>query len=223
MWPLVMHYQPQDWTSPGSELVLIDWDSRSGRNDNSLFVSFSHYSPHEQDATNSPRQVHQLITESDYTGTPNTHHGHPATGFLVSVIAGNGINFGILLSARYLEGRVREGLSAPFAVAQAMRASAPGTLTAAVCASVAYGSLAVTDFRAFRHFGIIGGAGMLLSWIASYTLLPALLVIGERLVPIRVAPSSWISPRRGASTANPMKTWSSKPRTCARRSLARMW
>jgi len=64
--------------------VLIDWDSRSGRNDNSLFVSFSHYSPHEQDATNSPRQVHQLITESDYTGTPNTHHGHPATGFLVS-------------------------------------------------------------------------------------------------------------------------------------------
>ena len=118
-------------------------------------------------------------------------HLNSATGFLVSVIAGNGINFGILLSARYLEGRVREGLPAPIAIAQAMRASAPGTLTAAACATVAYGSLSATDFRAFRHFGIIGGAGMLLSWIASYTILPALLVIGERLVPMRVAPSSW--------------------------------
>ena len=35
------------------------------------------------------------------------------------------------------------------------------TLTAAVAAAAAYGSLGVTDFRAFKHFALIGGAGML--------------------------------------------------------------
>ena len=42
---------------------------------------------------------------------------------------------------------------------------------------VAYGSLVITDFRGFKHFGLIGGAGMVLCWIATYLFLPALLVV----------------------------------------------
>jgi predicted RND superfamily exporter protein len=107
-----------------------------------------------------------------------------ASGFLVSIIAGNGINFGILLMARYLEARTEERRAPVEAVRMAMSATARGTLAVALCSSVAYGSLALTDFRGFRHFGVIGGAGMLLCWIATYTLLPALLVSMEKLVPL---------------------------------------
>jgi hypothetical protein len=121
-----------------------------------------------------------------------------ATGFLVSIIAGNGINFGILLMARYLEARTHEGLPAKEAVRLAMRATAEGTLAVALCASVAYGSLALTDFRGFRHFGVIGGVGMILCWIASYTLLPALLVLIERVAPVHLHPGSLPNRLRGA-------------------------
>jgi predicted RND superfamily exporter protein len=78
-----------------------------------------------------------------------------------------------------------------------MRESAPGTLTAAICACTAYGSLAVTDFRGFRHFGIIGGAGMLLTWVASYTLLPATAMLFERVAPLQDDWSSWPNRFRG--------------------------
>ncbi len=120
-----------------------------------------------------------------------------ASGFLVSIIAGNGINFGILLMARYLEARRTEGRDAAESVRVAMRGTAAGTLTVAVTSSVAYGSLALTDFRGFRHFGIIGGVGMLLCWVASYTLLPALLVVIERVAPLRTESGTWRSRVRG--------------------------
>jgi hypothetical protein len=57
-------------------------------------------------------------------------------------------------------------------------------LSVAIAASIAYGSLAVTDFRGFKHFGIIGGVGMLLCWLATYVFLPALLVLSERISPL---------------------------------------
>ncbi len=120
-----------------------------------------------------------------------------ATGFLVSIIAGNGINFGILLMARYLEARVGDKQSAKDAVRFAMSTTAEGTLAVALCASVAYGSLAITDFRGFRHFGVIGGVGMVLCWIASYTLLPALLVLVERVTPLPTDAASWQNRLRG--------------------------
>jgi predicted RND superfamily exporter protein len=120
-----------------------------------------------------------------------------ATGFLVSIIAGNGINFGILLMARYIEARTADKLPPTDAVRLAMRATAGGTLAVALCASVAYGSLAITDFRGFRHFGVIGGVGMLLCWIASYTLLPAVLVLAERVTPLATDPNAWQNRLRG--------------------------
>lgn len=114
-----------------------------------------------------------------------------ATGFLVSIVAGNGINFGIVLMARYLEARLRDGQGAESSVRQALRSTAVATLSAALAASVAYGSLGLSDFRGFRDFGVIGASGMALCWIASYTLMPALLVIAERVSPLRQARSDW--------------------------------
>ena len=101
-------------------------------------------------------------------------HLNAATAFLGAIIAGNGINYGILLIARYLEERGRHGTD------EAMSVAIVGTLkptaVASLGAAIAYGSLAATSFRGFADFAVIGAIGMLLTWVASYLLLPALVL-----------------------------------------------
>jgi hypothetical protein len=106
-----------------------------------------------------------------------------ATGFLFSIVAGNGINFAILYMARYLEARSR-GDDLAEAVLVAHRDTWRATLTAAAAAAAAYGSLSITEFRGFRDFGLIGGLGMLLCWVATYWTLPAILAAMERFFPL---------------------------------------
>jgi uncharacterized protein len=101
-------------------------------------------------------------------------HLNAATAFLGAIIAGNGVNYGIFLIARYLEElRHRE---VDDALAVAIVATLRPTAIASLGASIAYGSLAVTSFRGFADFAVIGAIGMIVCWIASYILLPALLL-----------------------------------------------
>jgi predicted RND superfamily exporter protein len=100
-------------------------------------------------------------------------HLNAATAFLGAVIAGNGINYGIILVARYLEARRREDIDD--ALALAIVATARPTAVASLCASVAYASLAASSFQGFADFAVIGGVGMALCWIATYVLLPVLI------------------------------------------------
>jgi len=95
------------------------------------------------------------------------------TAFLGAIIVGNGINFGIVLLARYVEER-RDGADVEPAMAAAVEGARRGTLAAALAAAASYGSLMITDFRGFRQFGVIGGLGMLLSWGLSFLLMPSL-------------------------------------------------
>lgn len=128
----------------------------------------------------------------------NVGYLNTATGFLVSIIAGNGINFGIMFMARYLEARRDEHVPVEKAVRRAHRDTHTATLAAAGAAGIAYGSLAVTDFHGFKHFGIIGGVGMLLCWVATYTFLPAFLVISERLSPMfKTTAPTWRTKMKG--------------------------
>ena len=123
-------------------------------------------------------------------------HLNSVTAFLSSIVVGNGINFGIIVLARYLEERRTE---APHQVAlsRALRGSFTGTLAAATAAGIAYASLIITDFRGFRDFGVIGGVGMALCWISAYTVLPALLswLASRRRLRIRPEPplGRWLS------------------------------
>jgi uncharacterized protein len=138
-------------------------------------------------------------------------HLNLASAFLSSIVVGNGINFGIVLLARYLEER-RGGLEGVEAIAAAMAGTAPGTLAAALAAATAYGSLAVTQFRGFRDFGLIGGVGMLLCWITAYTVFPAALAALEHRRKMRVRPE----PRVGTFLARIVPH---RPRTVAIGSL----
>ena len=101
-------------------------------------------------------------------------HLNAATAFLGAIIAGNGVNYGILLIARYLEER-RDG-DPRAAMARAIVATIRPTLIASLGAAIAYDALAVTHFKGFGDFARIGGAGMLVCWVASFVVLPALVL-----------------------------------------------
>lgn len=96
------------------------------------------------------------------------------SAFLGSIIIGNGINCGIILLSRYIEER-RKGFKHDHALIVSISKTAPATTVAAAAASLSYGSLVFTQFRGFNQFGVIGFIGMFFCWIASYTVLPALL------------------------------------------------
>ena len=110
-------------------------------------------------------------------------HLNAATAFLGAIIAGNGVNYGILLIARFLE--ERRALEVEPALARAILATLRPTAVASLGASIAYGSLAATSFKGFADFAIIGAIGMILCWIASYALLPALVLVFARGVRVR--------------------------------------
>jgi predicted RND superfamily exporter protein len=95
------------------------------------------------------------------------------TAFLGSIIVGNGINFGIVLLARYVEER-RRGTVVLESLVIGVWSARVGTLSAALAAGVSYASLVITQFQGFRQFGIIGGLGMALSWAVSFLLMPPL-------------------------------------------------
>lgn len=118
------------------------------------------------------------------------------SAFLGSIIIGNGINFGVIVLARYLEER-RSGVAHATSVETALAATATPTLAAALAAGLSYGSLILTGFRGFRQFGIIGLIGMVLCWIAAFTMLPALLTLLDRLRPLvnpaKAPPRPWLA------------------------------
>jgi predicted RND superfamily exporter protein len=101
-------------------------------------------------------------------------HLNAATAFLGAIIAGNGVNYGILLIARYLEERRRHDVDE--AMARAIVGTLRPTAVASLGAAIAYGSLAATSFRGFADFAIIGAIGMLVCWVATYVLLPTVML-----------------------------------------------
>jgi predicted RND superfamily exporter protein len=109
------------------------------------------------------------------------------TAFLGSIMVGTGINYGLMLLARFLEER-REGRSFDEALATALAASLRPTLVAALATGIAFGVLGVARTRSFAQFGLVGGLGIVLCWGLSFTVLPALLVLFERVRWLRLRP-----------------------------------
>ena len=110
------------------------------------------------------------------------HYLNPNTAFLGSIIVGNGINAGIILLARYLEQR-RRGDRVEVALPCALRATWLATFAASAAAAASYGTLGIVSFRGFNQFAFMGFFGMLLCWIATYALMPALIAIQEKWWP----------------------------------------
>jgi predicted RND superfamily exporter protein len=110
-------------------------------------------------------------------------HLNTATGFLVSIVAGNGINVGILYQSRYFEER-QKGVLPAQALRTAVLATWQPTVIAAIAAAASYGSLLVIGFRGFRDFGFIAAVGMLLCWVVKTLMVPPLLILTDRWSPM---------------------------------------
>jgi len=104
------------------------------------------------------------------------------TAFLGSIIVGNGINFGIVQLARYMEER-RAGQTVQASLMRSLWGTRVGTLSAALAAAVSYASLIAMQFRGFRQFGVIGGLGMVLAWGTTFLLGPPLIAWMDRQEP----------------------------------------
>ncbi|WP_342378186.1 MMPL family transporter [Myxococcus stipitatus] len=116
------------------------------------------------------------------------------TGFLAAVLGGLGVEHGIHLLGRY--GTLRtEGMDSESAVNESFRHTGFSALIAALVAALTFLSLAMSEFRAFREFGIIAAVGMLVSIFSYLLILPALLGLASRF--------GW-SPRVHQSSSGPM-------------------
>ena len=129
------------------------------------------------------------------------------TAFLGSIVVGNGINVSIIIVARFLEER-RRGRGLEEALHTSWSRTCSATFVASFGAAIAYLSLAVTHFRGFSQFGIIGGLGMALCWATAYVLVPPLLAVLDPRSKRALQPGrrsivgsfvSWLNARHGTA------------------------
>lgn len=110
-------------------------------------------------------------------------HLNIVTGFLVAILIGLGLEYGIHLSMRYWEERREHPVDV--ALAETVRGTFAGALTSALTNAAAFVVLMFAQFEAFKQFGLLAGVGVMLSVLVAYGMGPALLVLAERLRPAR--------------------------------------
>jgi predicted RND superfamily exporter protein len=103
------------------------------------------------------------------------------TAFLGAIVVGNGINYGLIYLARVKQLRAAGTALTPACV-EAANTTSRATLLASAATAMSFGALMVAQNRGFRHFAFIGGIGMLLCWLCTFTLVPALLAILEKAI-----------------------------------------
>ena len=92
------------------------------------------------------------------------------------LFVGLGVDFGLQFSVRYRQERFKEPDLRKAIMAAAERAGVPLTL-AATAVACGFLSFLPTDYRGVSELGQIAGAGMLIAYLTSVTVLPALLYL----------------------------------------------
>ena len=94
------------------------------------------------------------------------------------ILLGLGVDFGIHLLARYNEERDQ---SVPFnqALGNSFHYTGKAVAAGAVTTALAFYAIMLADFRGIQELGFIAGSGVLLSLLATFTVLPALLTLVE--------------------------------------------
>ncbi|MCI0511667.1 MMPL family transporter [candidate division KSB1 bacterium] len=113
------------------------------------------------------------------------------TSFLIAILTGLGINFGVHFFKRYLE--FREKYPPKEAVIR-MYGSSVGisSITASLTTAAAFFSLMLTQFKGFNQFGIIAGIGSILTLVAYFVTFPPIVILYERFYPIKSAKTTML-------------------------------
>lgn len=110
------------------------------------------------------------------------------TAFLGSLVAGTGINYGVIFLSRYLELR-RADKSVREAIEESIGATCIATIIASSTTAVAFTSLFLAENKGLSQFGFIGCVGVILCWVTAYTLLPLWLYQIEQWFPMKQKPN----------------------------------
>lgn len=108
------------------------------------------------------------------------------TGFLGAIVMGTAINYGIIEFARFFEEKLNNHPSEQcidLSITKTLRA----TISSALTTAAAFFSLSFAQTRSFNEFGYVGAMGIVISWIASYTLQPSLTYLFEKIKPAEVS------------------------------------
>ena len=104
------------------------------------------------------------------------------TMFVGPMLLGLADDFGVHLMTRYEEERSR-GQIPEAALYEVFEHTVPGITAGAVTTALAFFAVMLADFRGIQELGVITGGGLLLSLLATVTLLPALIVVMEAYRP----------------------------------------
>ncbi len=126
-------------------------------------------------------------------------HVNIVTGFLVAVLIGLGIDFGVHIFIRFQQERrdTKHASDRKEAVIRAIVGTLPPALTSALTTAGTFFSFVIADFRGFSEFGLIAGLGVIMTLAASFVILPSLLVVTGRRQSSRPLPA--LTSRRGLS------------------------
>jgi uncharacterized protein len=107
-------------------------------------------------------------------------HVNIISGFLVAILTGLGINYGIHLYIRFKQ-ELRKGQTIPAAAELvATQVGRSGVIAMATTISV-FSLLMFSDFRGFSEFGAIAAIGIMCSFISYFFLLPALVLCADKI------------------------------------------
>jgi uncharacterized protein len=111
-------------------------------------------------------------------------HVNIISGFLVAILTGLGINYGIHLYIRFKQ-ELRKGQTIPAAAELvATQVGRSGVIAMATTISV-FSLLMFSDFRGFSEFGAIAAIGIMCSFTSYFFLLPALILCADRIHGLR--------------------------------------
>ncbi len=125
------------------------------------------------------------------------------TGFVGAILIGLGIDHGVHLLGRYDAERAA-GRDHREAIERTFGRTGRAVIVAGITTAVAFAGVALSEFRAFREFGVIAALGTVLVILSYTALLPALLTL---VVPLRRS-GKRSGPRRPGPFARTLPRWS---------------
>lgn len=116
------------------------------------------------------------------------------SGFLFGILLGMGIDYAIHLRIG-LEQNLKTLGTMEAAIEQTYEEVGKPIFTSCLTTAIAFFSLAISPFEGFRHFGIISGVGILLSFIVVFYGMPALMTVAEKYFPAKKR-GEFVSPKK---------------------------
>ena len=95
------------------------------------------------------------------------------------MLIGLGIEYGIQVVLRYQE-ELKSGASGMDAIETGLGANIRSIIMAAATVALAFATFAFTDFKGIAELGVIAAGGVVICVIATFTVLPAMLILLER-------------------------------------------